>query len=71
MTDPYILSEIKQLPETLQQEVLRFVSFLKQEHQSEVKQENTSKERTFGRSKGKYILSEDFDEPLEDFKDYM
>jgi len=25
----------------------------------------------FGSAKGKYILTEDFDEPLEDFKEYM
>lgn len=29
------------------------------------------RERIFGNAKGKYQLSNDFDEPLEDFKDYM
>jgi len=29
------------------------------------------KERVFGCSKGKYRMAEDFDAPLDDFKDYM
>jgi hypothetical protein len=29
------------------------------------------KERKFGCSKGKYRMADDFDAPLEDFKDYM
>jgi len=29
------------------------------------------KERGFGCAKGQFRISEDFDEPLEDFKDYM
>ena len=29
------------------------------------------KERVFGCAKGKYRMAEDFDAPLEDFKDYM
>ena len=29
------------------------------------------KEREFGCSKGKYRMADDFDAPLEDFKDYM
>lgn len=30
-----------------------------------------TKERVFGSSKEKYQLADDFDAPLEDFKDYM
>ncbi|MCL2441802.1 MAG: DUF2281 domain-containing protein [Treponema sp.] len=29
------------------------------------------KERVFGCSRGKYRMSDDFDAPLDDFKDYM
>ena len=35
------------------------------------KGEKPKKERVFGCSKGKYRMSDDFDAPLEDFKDYM
>lgn len=31
----------------------------------------TKKKRTFGSAKGLIEISDDFDEPLEDFKDYM
>jgi hypothetical protein len=29
------------------------------------------KERGFGCAKGQFIIADDFDEPLEDFRDYM
>lgn len=29
------------------------------------------KKRQFGSARGQIVMSEDFDEPLEDFKDYM
>jgi len=32
---------------------------------------NKTSQRVFGSAKGKYILSPDFDEPLEDFAEYM
>ena len=35
------------------------------------KGEKPIKERVFGCSKGKYRMADDFDAPLEDFKDYM
>ena len=35
------------------------------------KVEQPKKERVFGCAKGKYRMADDFDAPLEDFKDYM
>ena len=32
---------------------------------------NTKKKRMFGSAKGTFQMSDDFDEPLEDFKEYM
>lgn len=59
--------EIGKLPQNLQNEVLAFIELLK------AKQENLpkNKQREFGIGKGKITISEDFDAPLEDFKDYM
>jgi hypothetical protein len=37
----------------------------------EVPVKEQPQERVFGCSKGKYLMAEDFDAPLEDFKDYM
>ncbi|MBK6946832.1 MAG: DUF2281 domain-containing protein [Haliscomenobacter sp.] len=69
MTDKSILSEIHQLPESLKLEVLHFIAFLKKEYGGTVKGIKQAK-RVFGRSKGKYSLSPDFETPLEDFKEY-
>lgn len=73
----FIAQQINQLPQKAKEELQLFMEFLfskydvnsKQEVKSESEQE--SKKRTgFGSWKG-IQLSDDFDEPLEDFKDYM
>jgi hypothetical protein len=65
-----ILSQIEQLPENLKTEVLHYIEFLQEKH---AKQTNpaTNKKRKAGSAKGKYKPASDFDEPLEDFKEYM
>jgi len=70
MIENNILLEVNQLPESLKAEVLRFILFIKKEHE-EKKNKESKKERLFGISKARYKLAADFDEPLEDFKDYM
>lgn len=58
------------LPEKLKQEVLDFMDFLlqKDERNKKKKQKKTPK---FGSGKGMFEMAPDFDEPLEDFKEYM
>ena len=68
MTDRSIIYQIKLLPENLKQEVMDFIGFLMTKY--DIKQE-AQKSPVFGSAKGKYVLADDFDEPLEDFKDYM
>lgn len=70
MNDNTIMQEINQLPENLKLEVLHFIIFLKKEYLTSNSINKTDK-RVFGRLKGKYTLAPDFDEPLEDFKEYM
>ena len=65
-----ILSQIKQLPEQLKQEALHYIQFL-QERYAAQNQPNKRRKRKAGSAKGKYQLAPDFDEPLEDFKEYM
>lgn len=62
---PYSLAG---LPKDIQQEVKDFIEFLlsRRKHQP-----TKSKKPTFGSARGKIKLSPDFDEPLEDFKDYQ
>lgn len=69
MTDKLIMINLQLLPETLKTEVLDFILFL--QTRSTPVREVPHRKRKAGSSPGKYILSPDFDEPLEDFKDYM
>ncbi len=70
MIEKAILSEIYMLPETLKLEVWQFISLLKQNYivKEPIKK---SKKRKAGSAKGKYLMRSDFNDPLEDFKDYM
>lgn len=63
-----ILSQLQQLPEQLKQEVLHYVEFLQAKYNA---QNRKPKKRKAGSAEGKFKLAPDFDEPLEDFKEYM
>ena len=67
MTDVQLLTEISALPANLRQEVSDFVAFLKYKKQ----QKTAVKKRQFGYAKGYFEMTEDFDKPLDDFKEYM
>jgi hypothetical protein len=68
MTDFQLYNQITNLPPDLKKEVADFVEFLKLKKSTEPKKKNRP---VFGSAKGFFILSPDFDEPLEDFKEYM
>lgn len=67
MTNTSLKLEINSLPKTLREEVADFVEFLKQKSKTKSK----LKTREFGFAKGKIKLSSDFDQPLDEFKNYM
>ncbi len=67
MTNLQLYTQISSLPLELKNEVSNFVEFLKSKSKSKKK----IKERKFGCAKGFFKMAADFDEPLEDFKDYM
>lgn len=67
MTDLQLYSELSSLPADLKKEVQDFIEFLK----TKARKRNTGKQRQFGVAKGFFKMHADFDEPLEDFKDYM
>jgi mRNA-degrading endonuclease RelE of RelBE toxin-antitoxin system len=72
MLETEILENLKQLPEPLQQEVLHYIEFLKSRYvQPEPQLEQPRKRRAAGALKGKIIMADDFDAPLEDLKEYM
>ncbi len=67
MTNTTLNLEINSLPKNLRDQVADFVEFLKKKSMTKSK----LKAREFGFAKGKIILSDDFDKPLVDFKDYI
>ncbi|WP_020600806.1 type II toxin-antitoxin system VapB family antitoxin [Spirosoma panaciterrae] len=67
MSTTALLTEITALPPELRQEVEDFVAFLRAKKQRTV----GLKEREFGYAKGKVRLTKDFDEPLDEFNEYM
>ena len=68
MTDQLIHSYLFQLPESLKQEVLHYITYLLNKEDNPKQKKIIPK---FGSAKDKYIMAPDFDEPLEDFKEYM
>ncbi len=78
MSEQIFLKQYNQLPEALKQELLDFFEFLVLKYKSQGGQKKEDKQPTQSKStpkagflKGTFILSPDFDEPLEDFKEYM
>jgi len=74
MIQPVILEKLAELPESLQTEVLHYIDFLIEKQAKNSTQEKPTKKRRFaGTMKGMFVLPlpNDFDEPLEDMKEYM
>lgn len=70
MTEQALIQEIRTLPENLKLEVLHFVQFLKQK-QVEQTESVKPRRRKAGSAKGKFVMADDFNAPLEDFAEYM
>jgi hypothetical protein len=69
MTDILIYSKISTLPPNLKREVVDFVDFLQTK---KIKTKSIpKKQRVFGYAKGAIVLKPGFDDPLDDFKDYI
>ncbi len=67
MSDSHLLDKVSKLPENLKAEVFDFVEFLLQKYDCS----SISGKPVFGSGKGMFVMKPDFDEPLEDFKEYM
>ncbi|KQM66405.1 hypothetical protein ASE74_08350 [Pedobacter sp. Leaf216] len=69
MNQLHILEKINMMPIAYQQEVEDFIDFILQK---KVNKKNEEKQqRKLGLLKGKMKMSEDFNAPLDDFRDYM
>ena len=71
MTEQIIMAELHTLSENLKQEVLHYIQFLKQKQAEQLEVSEPRKKRQAGSAKGKFVMAEDFDAPLEDFAEYM
>lgn len=67
MDDAILLKKVSSLPEKLKNEVADFVDFLMNKNNGK----NIERKPVFGSAKGMFTMKPDFDEPLEDFKEYM
>jgi hypothetical protein len=70
MTDQAILKKIHALPDSMKAEIIDFIEFLMQKYRSKSKTQE-KKIPEYGSLKGTFKMADDFDDPLEDFKDYM
>lgn len=67
MSDEQLIEKVSKLPERLKTEVGDFIDFLlNKNHFGEA-----YNKPVFGSGRGTFIIKAGFDEPLEDFKDYM
>ncbi len=62
-----LYNKLASLPENLKAEVEDFIDFLK----SKAKKNKKNSKPQFGSGKGMFLMKSDFDQPLDDFKEYM
>ena len=70
MDNVILYTKLATLPENLKSEVSDFIDFLLSKAIKDKKTESIPKAK-FGSGKGMFKINPGFDEPLEDFKDYM
>lgn len=64
MSDQLILEKVKHLPSPQKEQVLDFIEFLRLKYDKRPRPK-------FGSGRGTFEMMPDFDEPLDDFKEYM
>ena len=62
-----LFTKINSLPNDIKSEINDFVDFLMAKNKNDIKK----KKPKFGCAKGQIYISPDFDEPLDDFNEYM
>ncbi|MBM4166873.1 MAG: DUF2281 domain-containing protein [Ignavibacteria bacterium] len=67
MTNALLHKKIDSLPEQIKSEVMHYLDFLLQKKNNSLKKKRSKA----GFLKGTFVMKENFDEPLEDFKEYM
>lgn len=70
MDSTLLYSKLSALPEHLKAEVADFIDFLATKYQAQPPATSHPKPQ-FGSGKGMFVMHDDFDEPLEDFDEYV
>ncbi len=70
MDNILLYNKLTSLPDNMKSEVSDFIDFLMAKAQKEKKVKTPAKPQ-FGSAKGMFKINPDFDEPLDDFKEYM
>lgn len=65
-----ILTKYEQLPEIYKQEANDFIEFLSTKANTNITENKSLKRNVFGSLKGKITMADDFDAPIDDFKEY-
>ncbi len=66
-----IFDKYSKLPKEIQTQVLDYIDFLLTKYDEKFNQEpEETNKSNFGSAKGQIVMSEDFDLPLDDFKEY-
>lgn len=68
MTDIQLYTKLSELPSNLKSEVADFIDFLIYKSK---KRDNKNSKRQSGKAKGLIKMKDNFDEPIEGFKDYL
>jgi hypothetical protein len=72
MISPKLIETLDKLPPNLQTEILHYAEYLAAKHSEPPPVDALPRKyRQAGTMKGLFTMSEDFDAPLEDLKDYM
>jgi hypothetical protein len=69
MTDLSLYAKISSLPDPLKSEVIDFIDFISARRIKA--QKKAKKTRTFGYAKDSVRIKPGFDDPIDDFKEYM
>jgi Protein of unknown function (DUF2281) len=70
--DLQIFQTVIKMPESLKKEILHYAKYLLEKHaKTESSQEQLEQHHGYGSWAGQIVMSDDFDQPLEDLKEYM
>jgi hypothetical protein len=73
MISPDLIATLEKLSPTIQSEVLNYAEYLaiKYSQAPPTEKKSTQKYRQAGTMQGMFVMTEDFDAPLEDLSEYM